>query len=227
MEKWFGRWNKSKLNVFLSSKVKAASHCGTLMHRYDCINGIMVCTPSSHVFISHAAIQWRKNFVQLIIHKSMDHLKTAYVALCPQPPAKTFAFFFGSISLSESSFFFFFPSVSSSLVSFFPVFFHFCRQPFCPFLFSPAILVHAEHSAMRQCRPTPPIIVPRGSAHPTPPTWTQQWQSTILKTTYLQYAKGERFFFFSLSLFPFPSLKGCLRCQLLSNMLSELAVWKR
>lgn len=45
--------------------------------------------------------------------------------------------------------------VSSSVVSFFPVFFHFCRQPFCPFslLFCNApVSPHASHhNAQRMC----------------------------------------------------------------------------
>lgn len=144
--------------------------------------------------------------MQLIIHKSMGHLKTAYGL---RPPAKTFAFFFGSISLSESSFFFP-PSVSSTVVSFFPVFFHFCRQPFCPFLFSLAILVHAEHSAMRQCRPTPPIIVPRGCAHPTPPTWHPAVTKHHPQNHIFTICQGrEVVFFFSLSFLSLLSKDVC------------------
>lgn len=89
MEKWFVPWNKSKINVFLSSKAKAASHCGTLMRVYDCIDGIVVCTPSSQVFIPHAALHWRRSFVRWTIHKSTPHLITAHVALCPRPPSNT------------------------------------------------------------------------------------------------------------------------------------------
>lgn len=58
------------------------------------------------------------------------------------------------------------------------------------------------------------------------PLCAQRWQSTVLKTTNLQYAKGELVFFF-FCLFPFFSLKGCLPSQLLSNMLSEVAALKR
>lgn len=125
--------------------------------------------------------------MQLIIHKSMGHLKTAYG---PRPPAKTFAFFFGSVSLSESRFFFP-PSVSSSVVSFFPVFFHFCRQPFCPFLFCNApVSPHASHhSAKRMCTSHTAHLAPSSDKAPS-------------SKPHIYNMPRERgcFFFFSLSL---------------------------
>lgn len=156
----------------------------------------------------------------------MCHLKTAYVALCPRPPAKTFAFFFGSVSLSESSFLSP-PSVSSSVVSFFPVFFHFCRQPFCPFFIQSGhprprwafcnapVSPHASHhSAQRMCTSHTAHLAPSSDKAP-------------FSKPHIYNMPRERGCFVFFSLFPFPSLKGCLRCQLLSNMLSQLAVWKR
>lgn len=180
---------------------------------------------------SHAALQWRKRFGQLIIHKSVDHLKTAYVALCPRPPAKTFAFFFGSISLSESSFFFPFrflfarqllPSILPFLLATFLSFFiqsffiqscHPCpRWAFCNAPVSP----HASHhSAQRKCTSHTAHLAPSSDKAPSS------------KPHIYNMPRERGCFVFFLSLFPFPSLKGCLRCQLLSNMLSELAVWKR
>lgn len=92
--------------------------------------------------------------------------------------------------------------------------------------FSPAILILAEPSVMRQRRPTPPITVPRGSAHPTPPTLRPALTKHRPQNHKFTICQGRACFFF-FCLFPFFSLKGCLPSQLLSNMLSEVAALKR
>lgn len=133
--------------------------------------------------------------MQLIIHKSMGHLKTAYG---PRPPAKTFAFFFGSVSLSESSFFFPLPfplrsSASSQYSS-----------------ISVGNLSVLFYSAMRQCRPTPPIIVPRGCAYPTPPTWHPAVTKHHPQNHIFTICQGrEGVFFFSLSFLSLLSKDVC------------------